>query len=156
MFTTKENSDHSGILITALSFMFTLISIFLSILENVMQKKFGAGDSFVIVQFPLISQHLAQMGYKDFEKKIVFRKNMEAHVVAKMLYVCRSQVERLFPIQNAEGAALTYFIGVDGENVGVVKCRLKEKIDDGTLVKVCYTLSIFAVNRMRQTQSIDV
>lgn len=70
---------------------------------------------------------------------------MAAHVVAKMLYVGQNQVERLFPIHNSEGVTLTYFIGIDGKNVGVVKRRLKQKIDDRHANQGLWRWSIFVL-----------
>ena len=125
--------DISSYLVTILSLMFTLVSIFLSICEFCLSKQLLKSDTFVIVSFEVKSNDFKKMKHKQFSQKIIFCRNSFVNKMARMLKIDFSKIERLKPIHTQNGAMFTLCID---NNIETTKEIVNGKIVDGSIARV--------------------
>ena len=112
MMTRSDSETGSDLLITILSMLFTLVSIFLSAFEHAFSSKFVKNQSVMIIRFFVRSQKIADLGGKAFANELIFtNKHKLVHLFSKVLQLNRVQIERLIPIQSSCG--VTFMLIID-------------------------------------------
>ena len=131
-----DGKDRSGLLITIFSMVFTVISICLSLFEFMFRSKYIDNGSILIARFSVESKKVASMRFNEFQQRIIFRKNRFINSLAKCLHLNYVQIDRLIPLQDSNGAILTFIIEADSHYFDHIVNGLKSAIIDGTIAKV--------------------
>ena len=113
--------DNDDLLITIFSMLFTLISLFLSVFEYFLARKFIKSSHLLMIRFMVESQQIEALDEYEFFGQIGLKKFEIVHYFAKLLHVNIRHVERLMPIQTDQGMAMTFL--VDAESVGFDKIQ---------------------------------
>lgn len=98
--------------------IFTIISILISIFEYNFSSKFFELESIVIVRFNFESNNLANMKQQQFTSKVIFQKRQMIAVIAKLLKLNTTQIDRLITSQYDKGARFTFLIRIDDTSDG--------------------------------------
>ena len=107
------------LLITILSMIFTIISLFLSGFEYVLSKKIIKSSKILLISFIVESKEIEELDEFQFFARIALKKFIIVQHLAKILHIQVAHVERLMPIQTEKGVQLKFVI--DAESVGFNK-----------------------------------
>ena len=118
----------------------------ISILEYCSKSKFINDGCVSVVRFSVDSKEIANMHYKQFETKIVFKRSGILSDVAKSVQLQFDEVERLKPLQTKRGAIFTFIMDLhDDDHFDSVKRELRDAIMGGTLVQVKFNTCTYCI-----------
>ena len=124
---TFHSDDVSDSIITILSMLFTMVSIFISLFEyRFFSNHFQNIDYLNFVQFNVKNSKLSSMRRSEFQDKIISVLYKFNNKLSGILEIDGVKIDRLKPIQYSEGAKFTFII--DGDHKWIVT-KLTQALD---------------------------
>ena len=130
-----ENKVDSTLLVTVLSMVFTIISIFASIFEYLLGLQFEKSSSVIVFRFSIESAFMANMKHDEFKQQFMFKYRKLSSNIAKLLHLNYSQIERLMPLHDSNGAIFTIIIDSDSGNFDNIKNTAIKCVDNEKFAK---------------------